>query len=177
MASPQTTSIGSRSTWISIVPTILIYDRPSSALEAKFSLPFCAAAAVVFGRVGIDTFDDAALRDPRVAALMPRVTMRVDEAIGQGKPPLTEARVRVRLKDGRSLVQEAHGARGYPANPANADQLAAKFLACASRAIGKPRADALARRVLPTSTTRRHADSTLPWLIGDSAIAGQAAVL
>ena len=126
-----------------IVPTILIYDRPSSALEAKFSLPFCAAAAVVFGRVGIDTFDDEPLQDPRVAALMPAVTMRVDEAIGRGKPSLTEARVRVRLKDGRSFVQEAHGARGYPASPATADQLAAKFLACASRAIGGQRAEDL----------------------------------
>src|SRR5262249_3433314 len=28
-------------------PTILIYDRPASPLEAKFSMPFCAAAAVV----------------------------------------------------------------------------------------------------------------------------------
>ena len=37
-----------------IVPTILLYDRPSSGLEGKFSLPFCAAAAVVHGTVGID---------------------------------------------------------------------------------------------------------------------------
>jgi 2-methylcitrate dehydratase PrpD len=130
-----------------IVPTILIFDRPSGALEAKFSLPFCAAAAVVFGRVGIDTFDDEPLRDQRVAALMPAVTMHVDEAIGRGKPALTEARVQVRLKNGRSLVQEAHGARGYPANPATAEQLAAKFLACASRAIDKPRAAALLSRL------------------------------
>ena len=35
-----------------IVPTILIYERPATGLEGKFSLPFCAAAAVVFGRVG-----------------------------------------------------------------------------------------------------------------------------
>ena len=126
-----------------IVPTILLYDRPASALEAKFSMPFCAAAAVVFGRVGIDTFDDDRIRDPKVTSLMARVTVRVDDQIGQGKPALTEARVRVRLKDGRSLVQEAHGARGYPANPATADQLAAKFLACASRAIGKARAEKL----------------------------------
>ena len=47
-----------------IVPTILLYDRPSSGLEGKFSMPFCAAAAVVYGRVGIDTFDrgDLAIR-------------------------------------------------------------------------------------------------------------------
>jgi 2-methylcitrate dehydratase PrpD len=123
-----------------IVPTILIYDRPTSALEAKFSMPFCAAAAAVFGRVGIDTFDEAVLRDPAVTKMMARVTMRVDGEMGRGKPSLTEARVRVVLKDGRTLTKDAHGARGYPANPASADELAAKFLACAMVALGEPRA-------------------------------------
>ena len=126
-----------------IVPTILIYDRPSSALEAKFSLPFCAAAACVFGRVGIDTFDAAALSDPRVKALMERVSMRVDPEIGLDKPSLTEARVRVTLKDGRTLTKDAHGARGYPANPASATDLETKFLGCASRVMPLDRAGVL----------------------------------
>ena len=52
----------------SIVPTILIYDRPASGLEAKFSMPFCAAAAIVVGSVGIETFDAAALDDPQRAS-------------------------------------------------------------------------------------------------------------
>jgi 2-methylcitrate dehydratase PrpD len=116
-----------------IVPTILIYDRPASALEAKFSLPFCAAAAVVFGRVGIDTFDEPALRDGGVASMMERVAMHVDEAIGAGRPALTEARVRVRLRNGAELTQAAHGARGYPTRPAAPAELRAKFLDCAGR--------------------------------------------
>ena len=129
-----------------IVPTILIYARPTTALEAKFSLPFCVAAAVVFGSVGIDTFDEARIRDPRVAALMPRVKMHVDEQIGKGKPPLTEARVRVTLADGRVLVREAHGARGYPEQPASAAELEAKFLSCAMRAVPESEArETLAR--------------------------------
>ena len=45
-----------------IVPTILLYDRPSSGLEGKFSMPFCAAVAVARGRVGIDTFDRGGAR-------------------------------------------------------------------------------------------------------------------
>jgi 2-methylcitrate dehydratase PrpD len=118
-----------------VVPTILIYDRPASALEAKFSMPFCVAAAVVLGGVGIDTFDAERIRDPRVAALMPRVTMRVDDAIGRGKPALTEARVRVLLTNGRVISREAHGARGYPDRPAGDAELDAKFLACAERAL------------------------------------------
>jgi 2-methylcitrate dehydratase PrpD len=123
-----------------IVPTILIYARPASPLEAKFSLPFCVAAAVVFGSVGIDTFDDARIRDPRVSALMSRVTMRVDDEIGKGKPSLTEARVRVTLTGGRVLVREAHGARGYPVKPATPAELETKFLACARRAVPEEQA-------------------------------------
>jgi 2-methylcitrate dehydratase PrpD len=130
-----------------IVPTILIHDRPASELEAKFSMPFCAAAAVVFGRVGIDTFEESVIQDPRVAALMPRVTMRADEEIGRGRPALTEARVRVLLKDGRVLSQEAHGARGYPDRPAGDDELDAKFLACAARALSPDNARQLLSRL------------------------------
>ena len=79
-----------------IVPTILIYDKPANALEAKFSLPFCAAAACVFGHVGIGTFTDATLQDGRVGSLMGRVSMKVDDEIGRGKPALTEARERIK---------------------------------------------------------------------------------
>ncbi|HVQ42152.1 MAG TPA: MmgE/PrpD family protein, partial [Vicinamibacterales bacterium] len=130
-----------------IVPTILIYARPATALEAKFSLPFCVAAAVVFGSVGIDTFDDARIRDERVTALMSRVTMRVDEEIGKGKPSLTEARVRVTLTDGRVLVREAHGARGYPEKPPSPAELEAKFLTCAMRAVPESEARATLARL------------------------------
>jgi hypothetical protein len=49
----------------------------------------------------------------------------------------------VALKDGRTLAKDAHGARGYPSNPASADELTAKFLACAKVALAAPRAAAL----------------------------------
>jgi 2-methylcitrate dehydratase PrpD len=137
-----------------IVPTILIYDRPSNALEAKFSLQFCAAAACVFGRVGIDTFEDTTIRDSNVTALMPRISMRVDDEIGRGKPALTEARVHIRLKDGRTLVREAHGARGYPANPASESDLSAKFLGCAERVLKPDEARTLLNRLTALDTLR-----------------------
>jgi 2-methylcitrate dehydratase PrpD len=121
----------------SITPTILIYERPASGLEGKFSLPFCAAAAVVHGRVGIDTFEAEVLSDPGVTALMRRVTMRVDSAFDGVAPALTQARVNIRLRDGRVLTQRADGARGYPAQPASDDELDAKFMACARRALSE----------------------------------------
>jgi 2-methylcitrate dehydratase PrpD len=124
-----------------IVPTILIYDRPSSGLEAKFSMPFCAAAAIVDGRVGIDTFEAERLADPRIVALQARVTMTVDPGLNASAPALTQARVTVRLRDGRVLSATADGARGYPDRPASDAELEAKFLACAERTIARDRAE------------------------------------
>ena len=121
----------------SITPTVLIYERPASGLEAKFSMPFCAAAAVADGRVAIDTFETGRLRDPLIAALMLRVVMRVDSSLDAAGPPLTHARVRIRLRDGRTLAQAANGARGYPERPASDDELDAKFMACARRTISE----------------------------------------
>jgi 2-methylcitrate dehydratase PrpD len=119
----------------SLTPNVLIYARPATALEAKFSMPFCAGAAAVFGRVGLETFDPRSFTDLELDRLMSEVTMRVDTAFDESGPPLTQARVRITLRDGRVLEREARGARGYPTQPASAGELHAKFLDCAQRAL------------------------------------------
>ncbi len=129
----------------SVTPTVLIYDRPATGLEGKFSLHYCAAAALAFGRVEIDTFAPEAMHSPTVKRLVPLVAMRVDETLGREAPPLTEARVCVRLVDGRVLERVATGARGYPERPASRSERDAKFTSCARRAVsGEAAADALA---------------------------------
>ena len=123
----------------SMTPRLLIHERPATGLEAKFSMPFCAAAALVFGHPAIDTFDDAHIRDPRVQALMPRVTLRANPAF-DAAAPLSQAQVTVRLRDGRTLVGRADGARGYPGRLSD-DELDTKFLACARRSLAPAAAD------------------------------------
>ena len=121
----------------SITPTVLIYNRPATDLEAKFSMPFCAAAAVVDGHVGLETFEASHLTDPAITSLMDRVTMSVGQGFDNGAPALTQARVTIHLRDSRTFSQNANGARGYPANPASDAELEAKFLSCAERALSK----------------------------------------
>lgn len=120
-----------------ITPTVLIHDRPATGLEAKFSMPFCAAAAIVFGRVGIDTFDAAMLADDQVSALMRSIRMYVDDTLDANAPPLTQARVVVTLRNGRTLSAAGAGARGYPDRPASGAELDAKFLGCARRVLSE----------------------------------------
>jgi len=124
-----------------VTPTVLIHSRPADGLQAKFSMPFCAAAAIVYGRVGIETFEDWQVRDPAIVSSLKRVTMCVDSTLDAAAPPLTQARVTVRLQDGRGLRASANGARGYPDRPAADEELAAKFMSCAIRALPQSRAE------------------------------------
>jgi len=124
-----------------ITPTVLIYDVPSNGLQAKFSMPYCAAAAVIDGAVGIETFDDARVRKPDIEPVRSRVAMRVDATLDSAAPPLTQVRVRVTMRDGSALGGSADGARGYPDRPASDDELGAKFLSCASRALPRGAAE------------------------------------
>jgi 2-methylcitrate dehydratase PrpD len=126
-----------------ITPTVLLYDRPSTGLEAKFSMPFCAAAAVADGCVGLTTFSAARIADPILDGLRQRIAMHVDAALDPTAPALTQARVRVALTNGRVLCADARGARGYhPDRPATEEELAAKFLSCATIALTESRARA-----------------------------------
>jgi 2-methylcitrate dehydratase PrpD len=118
----------------------LIHARPATGLEAKFSMPFCAAAAILFGHPSIATFDEHHIQDPRVQALLPRVTMRVNETF-DAEANLSQALVTVTLRDGRSLTERANGARGYPGRLSD-DELGAKFLTCAERSIPRVAAEA-----------------------------------
>ena len=95
-------------------------------------MPFCAAAALVYGPPGIGTFDTAHIHHPQVQALLPRVTLRANTAF-DAAAPLSQARVTVRLSDGRSFAQAADGARGYPGRLTDGE-LETKFTTCAGGA-------------------------------------------
>jgi 2-methylcitrate dehydratase PrpD len=118
----------------SMTPRLLIHPRPLNGLEAKFSMPFCAAAALVYPRIGIDTFDVESIHHPQVQALMSRVTLRANPAFDTAAP-LSRTTVTVRLRDGRAWAEHGDGARGYPGRLTD-EELGAKFEDCAARALG-----------------------------------------
>jgi 2-methylcitrate dehydratase PrpD len=124
----------------SMTPRLLIHPNPTTGLEAKFSMPFCAAAAIVFERIGIDTFDGDHIHNPTVQALMKHVSLRANEEFDKGAP-LARACVSVYLNDGRVASQAVDGARGYPGRLTD-EELAAKFAGCATRTLSEPAASA-----------------------------------
>src|SRR5579872_5552096 len=57
-------------------------DRPniSTGREAQVSVQHAVAAALVFGKIGLEHFTDACVRDPKVRALSGKVEVRRDES-------------------------------------------------------------------------------------------------
>lgn len=71
---------------------------PRDELQAKFSLPFCLATALVNRDVSYRAFDEATLFDPTVRSTMVRVSLETRPEIGR-----IETLIRVRMKDGQTL--------------------------------------------------------------------------
>jgi 2-methylcitrate dehydratase PrpD len=130
-----------------VVPDVLAHARPATALERKFSMQFCAAAALATGRVEIASFEDGPVRDAEVRRLMERVTMVVDPALPDGLEQHAWTRVTLRLANGRTLASAPRGARGHPDAPLSAEALHAKFLACATRALPRDEAEGIAAQL------------------------------
>jgi len=106
-------------------------------------MPYCAAAALGRGRVGIDDFEDGPVRDPGVAALVPRVRMVVDPSLPEGLEHHAWSRVTLRLRDGRVLAEAPRGASGHPDQPLSDAQLREKFLGCAAGVLPSGDAEAI----------------------------------
>ena len=132
-------------------PSRLLHtDRPdpTSALEAKFSVQYCVARALLEGKVGLAHFDDDAHRDARVRRMLPSVHA------GPYTGPLFapddpfDAEVRVTLTDGRGLAVKVDRPLGRTATePIPHALLQAKFVDCAGQVIGQDAAARAARAI------------------------------
>jgi 2-methylcitrate dehydratase PrpD len=71
---------------------------PRDELQAKFSLPFCLATAVVNRDVSYRAFDEKTLFDPAVRGTMARVSLETRPEIGR-----IQTLIRVRTRDGKVL--------------------------------------------------------------------------
>lgn len=93
-----------------------------TGLEGKFSVYYAAAIAIVAGRAGEAQFSDTTVNDPATVALRDRVETTVDKTLAQD-----QARVTIKLKDGRTLDRFITHAVGSVEVPMTDAQLEAKF--------------------------------------------------
>ena len=118
--------------------SMLRNHAPVTGLEAKFSLEFAVASALVAGKVGLAELTDEFVAQAPVRAAMAKVrTATVDTSCPIEPVFALTDRVVIELKDGRTLDSgEIRFARGNAKLPLKDEELKAKFLDCARRRLG-----------------------------------------
>lgn len=124
---------------------VLRHHRPSTLAEARFSLEFMVAAALLHRRLGLREVSLTTLADPRLQAFLGQVHTRTTDTRCPIEPSFAlHDEVVLHLKDGRCLRSgPIRFALGHAQRPLGEDLLQEKLLGCV-----EPGEEPLARSVL-----------------------------
>lgn len=124
---------------------VLMYDQPKSGLEAKFSLQYCIAVALLRGKVLLEDFTNDKVNEPAVQGLIPKVSYFHPKE--WEKEPLTQEVV-VKLNNGTEYAHKVTLPKGEPGNPMTDDELFAKFRDCAHSYLAQTEIDQIQEIVI-----------------------------
>jgi len=113
-------------------------NRPElrNSLDAKFSVQYCAARALLEGGLSFASFDAKAYNDPVVRELMGRVHAAPHNDLSLTRPGNYLSEVDVTLRDGRQLNKRLDRPFGRHADePAPRELISAKYDDCAARVL------------------------------------------
>lgn len=113
------------------------YDKKTGfekEITTRFSIPYVAAAAVLYDRLDLKAFDSTRRSHPKLKALAKRVTVGTDEGLERMFPGRFQTRVRVMTRRGRSWEKES-GLPWGPENPPTDLELEEKFSYLAGRSL------------------------------------------
>jgi 2-methylcitrate dehydratase PrpD len=126
-------------------------DRPDpqSGLDAKFSVQYCLARALLHGRIRLEHFEGDAFRDPEARALMRRIHAAPHPEMETTGDEHLGAEVRITFENGRTIAQRVGAALGRGQdNPLPEEALLGKFADCAGRALPVRKVERLQRLLL-----------------------------
>lgn len=113
--------------------------QPCTGLDAKFSVQYLTAKALLGGRISLSDFTKDRLKDGETAEMLGLVT-----SAAHREPDEYLGRVRVTLKDGTVLEEAASTRFGRgPENPMSDAELETKFVDCARNLHGEVAAHSL----------------------------------
>ncbi|MFC2066097.1 MmgE/PrpD family protein [Chloroflexota bacterium] len=122
-------------------------QKPASALDAKFSLPFCISVATVQGNVVLDDFISSSLTDPKVLEMAQKVKPKLDDRLNITESGLPPGVVEIHTKQGKTFSKEVSKPLGHPENPITWEAINDKFRDCSRHAV-RPLPEQNADRVI-----------------------------
>lgn len=112
-------------------------NAPKNAGEAKFSIPYGVALAMIEKGISVSHLKEKAYTNEMYLNLAKRVNVFIDDDINAKYPKRRGARVEIFMKDGKSYEESCYDLKGSPQNPVAYDELVGKFH-IAAKGILKP---------------------------------------
>jgi 2-methylcitrate dehydratase PrpD len=123
------------------------YESPATPAEARFSVKYTVASALVHGSVRLAAFEPARMNDVATRALMKKITLTLDPELDAAFPGQRAARVEIRLRDGRVLSWLQPFRKGDPEAPLSDRELEQKYRELADPVLGSEAAGALLEKL------------------------------
>jgi 2-methylcitrate dehydratase PrpD len=118
--------------------------EPRSTTDAKFSVQYCLARALLDRKVIVEHFEGDTYRDPRVLSVLPRVNVAPYTTAQFPADNHFGAEVKVTLRGGRTHTMKVNEPAGRTsANPLTPERLKEKFDNCAARVLSAERVRSL----------------------------------
>ncbi|MFZ0217145.1 MAG: MmgE/PrpD family protein, partial [Candidatus Dormiibacterota bacterium] len=114
-------------TWEIVGPGAGDKTNVTTREEADHSLPFVVAVAMLDGDVMPEQYEATRLAGADVQSLLRRVTVQEDPQYTKTFPARHDCRIRVRLRDGRTLEATAAGWPGFHGRPIESATVEEKF--------------------------------------------------
>lgn len=115
---------------------VLIYPKPTTGLEGKFSMPYTMAAALLDKCINLDTYTDSMVRRSEIEELLQKVIMFADPRINWQKGPRPVI-VEIELEDGKIFSRRVDISKGNPENPMTGEESEKKYRDCARFILGE----------------------------------------
>ncbi len=110
--------------------------NPEGEYQAKFSLQYVTAHALVHGSVRLVAFAPERLLDPDVRAVLAKIEVVADPELSKGYPGQRAAHVEIELNDGKLFKHFQPTRKGDPEMPLTDDEVNEKFIELAMPVIG-----------------------------------------
>ncbi|NLK73369.1 MAG: MmgE/PrpD family protein [Clostridiales bacterium] len=104
-----------------------VKKKPQSPINAKFSLPFTVAIALIYGNVTLDHYNEKIIKDPNVLKLAEKVTYEIDPSMPKYKSLQSITTIHTKNQVFSQTVTEPLGSMD---NPMTEEALVEKFLNC-----------------------------------------------
>lgn len=128
------------------------YPIPNKPTEAKFSLGYCIALALLHGAVTAADFSDSVSLEPAALKLAERVKIQVDNAFTSDNAK-SGIEVIILTRGGQEFRHRGQFAKGDPNNPMMPEEHRTKLIQCLSRRMSIEYIDALLDRMTTLEKT------------------------